>query len=80
MNIFIEILGWVGMLLIVSAFFLVSHGKVSPKSSQYQLMNIAGSLGIGINVFFDRSWPVLALQVVWILVALSALLGSRRSE
>lgn len=77
MTLLIDILGWTGMALIVSAFFLVSHGKIDPKGRRYQFMNIAGSVGIGIDVYMDRSWPVLTLQAVWILVAFSALLGSK---
>ena len=77
MTLLIEALGWIGMALIVSAFFLVSHGKIDPKGRRYQLMNIAGSLGIGIDVYFDRSWPALTLQAVWILVAFSALFGPK---
>jgi hypothetical protein len=62
----------------VSAFFLVSRGRIDPRGRRYQFMNIAGSLGIGIDVYFDRSWPALALQGVWILIAATALAKSRK--
>ena len=79
MTFLIELGGWLGMALIVGAFYLVSHGKVHPKDRRYQYMNIAGSVGIGIDVYFARSWPALALEIIWILVALSALARSARA-
>jgi len=80
MTTLIAILGWIGMALIVSAFFLVSHGKIDPKGRSYQFMNVAGSVGIAVDVWHDRSWPAFVLQIVWILVALSALARSRKRK
>lgn len=80
MTIAIELLGWTGTLLIVGAFFLVSRGKVDPKGRTYLLMNLAGSLGVGIDVYTDRSWPALTLQVVWILIALTGILGTAKKK
>lgn len=76
----IELIGWIGMALIVSAFFLVAHGKIDPKSRHYQVMNIAGSIGIGIDVYTDQSWPALTLQIVWILIAFSAILSVKKEK
>lgn len=80
MPLLIELAGWTGMALIVTAFFLVSRKKLAPDGRAYLLMNIAGSVGIGADVLSDRSWPALALQLVWITIALTALARRRRRK
>lgn len=61
------------MALMVSAYFLVSNKKLASHSILYQLMNLFGAIGLGINVFYQRAWPALAFEVLWILIAITAL-------
>ncbi len=49
MAIFIQGTGWIGTILIVLAYFLVSRQYVTGKSKIYQLMNLFGAIGVGIN-------------------------------
>jgi hypothetical protein len=69
----IQILGWVGMVVIVLAHYLVSTKKISGISKRYHLLNIVGSVLVGLSVIQTRSWPALALQIAWILIALYAI-------
>ena len=73
MEIFIQILGWVGTLLIVLAYYLSSHKKINIHETPYKLMNLVGAICIGINVFHQSAWPSVALQSIWALVAISSL-------
>lgn len=66
---FSETAGWIGTVLILAAYFLVSTKKVSPSSVNYQLMNLLGALGVAINVFVNKAYPSLALEIVWGLIA-----------
>lgn len=66
--------GWIGMVSMVSAYFLVSHKKLKSHDISYQLMNLFGAIGLGINVFYQRAWPALAFEVLWILIAITALI------
>jgi hypothetical protein len=77
METLIEILGWIGTILILLAYFLVSNKKVSGDSTVYQLMNLLGVIGVGVNVFHQRAWPAVALQVVWGIIAIFALIKNR---
>jgi len=74
MEIVSQILGWIGTFLIVLAYFVVSFKKMTADSRGYQLMNLFGAIALGINVFYKQAWPVLALEVVWGIIALLALL------
>lgn len=73
MAFFIQAIGWVGMSLIVLAYFLISNQYVGGNSAVYQFMNFFGALGVGVNVFYQKAWPALALQVVWALIAIVSL-------
>jgi len=74
MEIIIQILGWIGTALIVNAYFLVSRQYLSSQSRAYQLLNLLGALGVGVNVFYQQAWPVLALQIIWAVIAILSLM------
>jgi hypothetical protein len=65
--------GWIGMAMIVGAYYLVSTKKLDPAGRTYQLLNIIGSVGVAVNVFHQQAWPSLALQVVWAAIGIIAL-------
>jgi len=73
MQIAAEISGWVGMALIVAAYFLISFKRIEAANRGYQLMNLFGAIGLGVNVFYQQSWPALALEIIWGAIALFAL-------
>ena len=68
-----DVIGWVGASLLVGAYFLVSTKKLPPTSISYQVMNLLGALGAGINVFVQRAYPVLAIELVWAAIAIYGL-------
>ncbi len=74
MPVFFEMCGWAGMLLIVSAYAMVSFKKIKPTALSYPLMNLFGALGVGINVFYKQAWPAVALQVVWGAIGIYAII------
>lgn len=74
MNIFFEVVGWLGTILIVCAYYLVSSKKIKPTSKNYQLLNFFGALGISINVWHHKAWPSFALQIVWGSIAVVSLI------
>lgn len=71
--IFPEILGWIGTLLIVVAYGLLSFNKIEEDDRRYMALNFFGAIGVGFNVFTQHAWPAFALQIVWGLVALISL-------
>lgn len=77
MNILIEIIGWVGMMFIVLAYYLVSHKDIKGSSRTYQMMNLFGAIFIGFNVFYNGVWSSFALQIVWAIIAILALIRNK---
>ena len=78
MELFSQVIGWVGTSLIVIAYFLVSTKKVEGNSKIYQTLNLLGAIGVGVNVFVQHAWPAVALQVVWGIIAIISLARSRK--
>ena len=78
MNLVIEIIGWLGMLLILISYYLISSRRLEAKSALYQLFNLFGATGIVINAFYHKAFPSLALNAVWALIALWAMISGRK--
>ncbi|MEO6360984.1 MAG: hypothetical protein ABIO43_10485 [Sphingomicrobium sp.] len=61
-------MGWVAALLILSAYGLLTAGKLKPDSPAYQWMNVAGAAGFILNSGWNGAIPSAALNVVWMLI------------
>jgi hypothetical protein len=79
MKLAIEVIGWSGAVLIITAYALLSAGRLSGDSRTYHLMNIMGAVGFVVNSGWNGALPSAALNVVWIGIGAYALLQRRRS-
>ena len=73
-----EIIGWGGSGVILLAYLLVSMGKVSSGSKNYQLLNLFGAIGIIINSGIHGAYPSVGLNVVWLLIAAYGLIKAKK--
>ena len=64
----VEVAGWAGATLILSAYLLITMGKVTGRSALYQWMNVAGAAGFIINGWWHGAVPSAALNVVWMMI------------
>jgi len=71
--IYFEIIGWLGMLTILAAYWLVSIKKITPTSNTYQFLNLVGAAFVIVNVAFHGAIPSVALNTIWFLIALFGL-------
>jgi len=72
-KIIFEIIGWLGSFMIITAYFLNSFQFLSADNLFYQILNILGSLFLGINFYQKKAFAGIFLQVVWGIVSLSAI-------
>lgn len=72
---FYEIIGWIGTILILAAYFLISGDFVSGQSLIYQIMNMAGALFMGISVFKKSAWASFGLQIAWLVIGTIAIVN-----
>jgi hypothetical protein len=73
MDMLINLLGWVGTVLYLIAYGLVSAKKAEGDSWLYQGLNmIAGALLI-INTIYLRAYPSAGLNIAWVGIAIVTL-------
>lgn len=70
---FFDIMGWIGMVLVLVAYVLLSTNKIG-SGKIYQSLNLAAAIFMAVGLFPKDAWFSFALQVVWGLVAAVALI------
>ena len=83
LDLLMEVVGWIGAILILAGYFLLSAGKLDARSRLYQWLNVVGAIGFIANSSWNGAWPSAALNVIWVgigVVALTriAMRGSRK--
>jgi hypothetical protein len=73
-----EVCGWIGGLVLISAYAMASFGRVSARGAVFQCLNLAGSLMLAANSAWHQAWPSTAVNVIWIGVGIGALIRVQR--
>ena len=79
----VEIVGWIGAILILLAYLLLSAGRLTGQSLLYQAMNVVGAAGFIVNGWWHGAVPSAVLNVIWMMiggVALWRILAKRKSS
>jgi hypothetical protein len=79
MHYLIEAVGWIGAIMILAAYGLLSTGKLDGRSTTYQLLNLVGSVGVVINSGWNHAIPSAVLNVVWMGIGVAALIRNRQA-
>lgn len=74
LGVFVEIIGWLGVFLILLAYILVSLGVIDAKAILYQLLNLIGSVGVVCISWLKRDKQPMVLNIIWASIALFALI------
>lgn len=72
----IELIGWYGAFAVLLAYALASFGMIATKGLPYQFLNLTGSFGIIVVSFRKKAYQPIALNIIWMLIALIAILSS----
>ncbi len=78
MNYLIEIMGWVGAVLIVGAYFFNINGKLKSTSTIYILSNLLGGIFFTINTYIHQAFPSMIVNIIWVIIAIAALFKKDR--
>lgn len=65
LHIAIEVIGWAAAVLILTAYVLLSLGKLEARGYIYQWMNVVGAAGFVINSGYNGAIPSAVLNIVW---------------
>ena len=71
MDIF-DIIGWVGMILVLLAYILLSTNKLK-NGVTYQMLNLVAAALMAVGLYPKNAWFSFTLQVVWGIVAIIAI-------
>lgn len=65
-----DILGTVGVAVIVLAYFLLQAGRLRSDQLAYSVMNGVGAVLILISLYYDFNFPSLVVEFFWLLISL----------
>lgn len=74
MELLIDIIGWTGSACILAAYALNSFGKIKADSLSFQLLNLFGGIFFIIYTATKGAFASTALNVVWVIIAVAALI------
>lgn len=70
-----EIIGWYGVVAIITAYGLNNFGMLSTHSFWYVFLNLSGSLGIVYVSLKKKNYQPAVLNIVWAIIALLGLVS-----
>lgn len=79
MDQFIEIIGWIGAILIVGSYFLNINGKLKSASAVYIFCNLLGGIFFTINTLVHKAYPSMIVNIIWVIIALGALYNRNKT-
>ena len=78
-----EILGWIGSMLVVGMYGLNSYQKIRSDSVLFYAANIVGGMLLIIYSIYKEAHPNTFINVVWVIIAIPAIiraLSTRRKS
>jgi len=74
-----DVLGWIGMILVLLAYLLLSTNKIK-NGVIYQILNFFAAVFMAIGLFPTKAWFSITLQVIWALIAVVSFIKIKREE
>lgn len=69
----IDSIGWIGALLILIGYGLISFKKIEGNSLKFQMLNIFGSVFLAIHTYYYGAIPSTLVNVIWAIIAVFAI-------
>jgi len=80
MNYFVEIIGWIGAVLIIGAYYLNINGKIKSSSAWYIMSNLLGGIFFTINTLVHQAYPSMIVNIIWVFIAIAAIVKKKNDE
>ena len=74
MKLLIDILGWIGSVLLIAAYALNSYQKIKSDSYTFLLLNIVAGVFLIIYSWYYTAFANTFINVVWVIIAVPALI------
>lgn len=73
----IDIIGWIGSVMVVMAYALNMYKLMASDSLIYYGLNIIGSACLIVNTVYHNAIPSAVVNIIWVFIALVALLRKK---
>ena len=73
---FFDIMGWIGMILVLLAYLLLSTNRIS-NGKLYQWLNFFAGVFMAIGLYPKNAWFSFTLQIVWSTIAAIAIFNPK---
>jgi hypothetical protein len=74
----IDIIGWIGSVMVVLAYGSNIYKFLASDSIGYVLLNIGGSACLIVNTLYHHAVPSAVVNMIWVLIALAALMTRKK--
>lgn len=74
MKLLIDIIGWSGSVMVITAYGLNSYQKIKSDSFFFLLLNLVGGIFLIIYSVYYTAYANTFINVVWVLIAIPALI------
>lgn len=75
-----HVIGGIGTVLVLAAYFLVSTGRLQSYSIGFQGTNLLGAALLTVYGVLLVAWASVALNAIWALIAIAGLVRGRRER
>lgn len=76
---FFDIMGWIGMILVLMAYGMLSLGKIN-NGILYQILNLLAGICMAIGLFPKNAWFSFTLQIFWAIIAVVSIINIYRNK
>jgi hypothetical protein len=74
-----DICGWIGMILVLVAYMLLSTNKIK-NGLLYQFMNLMAGIFMAIGLYPKNAWFSFTLQIIWSTVAIISIIKIKKKS
>jgi uncharacterized protein with PQ loop repeat len=74
-----DVIGWVGAVLLLVAYALLSFKKLTSNSVLYQSMNVLAGIGLAISSFSHAAYPLTFVNSVWSVIGVIAIFAALKN-
>lgn len=80
MKILIDIIGWIGSVMVIAAYGLNSYQKIKSDSLVFLLLNMVGGVFLIIYSVYYTAYANTFINVVWVIIAIPAIIQLIRKK
>jgi len=76
---FYDVIGWIGMVLVLLAYALLSTNKIN-NGILYQILNLVAGIFMAIGLFPKNAWFSFTLQIIWAIIAFISIIKIKKND